>query len=87
MMGEFFIEARKLIAQGCSLAELLDFWRGRESYALTPFNFMRLLREVAGISMIESREIISMFDPDFSPIAAPDEIERRWRSTIDLGGK
>lgn len=76
-------EVRKMVSEGCSLIVVLEFLRSAESFKLTPLNFMRVLNEAAGIQMIESRELISMFDPEMSPVVSTADLELQWRSTID----
>ena len=77
------VEVRKSILEGCSIIDLVEFLRSTESFKLTPLNFMRVLNEAVGIQMLESRELISMFDSEMSPIVSTAEVELQWRSTID----
>ncbi len=74
---------RKMALSGCSLTELLEFLRSDQSFKLTPLNFMRILGESLGMPMLQSREIISMVDPDFQPIVPASEFEARWRQAIE----
>jgi hypothetical protein len=71
-----------MVDNSCSFAELLEFLRTRETFQLTSMNFIRVLREASGIRMTASRELLSMFDADFQPLASLDEIEALWRTTI-----
>jgi len=72
-----------MISTGCTLAELLDFLRSHDAYKLSPLNFMRILSESYAIPMLESREIIAMCDPDLYPIVPEEELELRWRQTVE----
>lgn len=72
----------QMVDNSCSFAELLEFLRTRETFQLTSMNFIRVLREASGIRMTASRELLSMFDADFQPLASLDEIEALWRTTI-----
>jgi hypothetical protein len=76
-------EVRDLIVKRCSLAALLKFLESHDSFALTPFNFMRILHEASGIPMVKSRELISMLDPEMKPIVPIGEIELQWSKLIE----
>ncbi|WP_030910579.1 hypothetical protein [Streptomyces sp. NRRL F-5126] len=82
-MEALVADARKMILNGSSLIDLIDFLRSVESFKLTPLNFMRVLNEAVGIRMMESRRLVSMFDAEMEPIMAEAVVELRWRSTVD----
>ncbi len=65
-----------------SLFDLLGFLRGAGSFSCTPFNFLRVLREAASISLTDSRELMSMFDPGWRPNAPAAEVEQKWVAVL-----
>jgi hypothetical protein len=80
-MEEVVAEARRMIQAQRSVFELLEFLQADASFRCTPFNFLRVLHE-AGISLVESRELMSMFDLDWQPGAPAAEIEQKWAAMI-----
>ncbi|MFI0421103.1 hypothetical protein [Spongiactinospora sp. 9N601] len=76
-------QARTLIEGRCSLSELLHFLKTRESLTLTPFNFLRVLHEAAGIPLTLSQELLEMLDCEMMPMEPSDEVEREWIRIID----
>jgi hypothetical protein len=67
-----------MIDNGSTLAEVLGALRESESFKLTPLNFMRMMLESSGIRMLESREMVALFDSEFRPLVSPAEIEEHW---------
>ncbi|WP_133306054.1 hypothetical protein [Microbispora triticiradicis] len=76
-------DVRQRIHEGCRFVDLLSFLALDESFKLTPFNLMRVLSEAIGLSMIESREMVSMFDEKFYPLVPDADIEHQWRAILD----
>ncbi len=85
-MEEVVAEARRMIQEQRSVFDLLEFLQEDASFRCTPFNFLRVLHEAAGISLIESRELLSMFDLDWRPSAPAAEIEQKWAAMLSSHG-
>ncbi|WP_182885527.1 hypothetical protein [Microbispora sp. H10885] len=76
-------DVRQHISEGCRFIDLLSFLALNEFFKLTPLNLMRVLSEAIGLPMIESREMVSMFDENFSPRVPDADIEHHWRAILD----
>ncbi|MET8849455.1 hypothetical protein [Amycolatopsis sp. NPDC004625] len=82
-MDAVVAEARRMIEDRRSVFDLLGFLRGEESFPGTPFTFLRVLHEAGGFSLVDSRELLSMFELDWRPGAPAAEIERQWAAMLD----
>jgi hypothetical protein len=76
-------ELRVLVAEKTPFLELLDHLRARAGGDLGGFQLVVILQQEAGISFVESREMLAYFAADWTPNAEPAVINARWNAIVE----
>jgi hypothetical protein len=76
-------ELRVLVAEKTPFLELLDHLKARAGGDLGGFQLVAMLQQEAGISFVESREMLAYFEADWTPNAEPAVIDERWNAIVE----
>ncbi|MDT0347763.1 hypothetical protein [Streptomyces litchfieldiae] len=69
-------EVRRLACEGKTFSEVIAALRELDSFTLTAFNLLHVLRESLGVPLHDTLDMLRFYDQDFRPTAPTEEIDQ-----------